>query len=874
MSKIIGIDLGTTKSVVSVMENGKPVVIPNKYGKQTTPSVVAFLENKKILVGEDALRQATLNPQNTVIGIKRLMGLPYSQIEDNLHHFPFQLVRGKNYSTISVKINKCQYSLQEISAIILKYMKSIAENYLCTRISEAVITVPSYFDDDQRVATKQAAEIAGLKVKRLINEATATALAYGLNQNQIGNSIVVLDLGGGTFDISILELDDVLEIKSTKGDTKLGGRDFDKKIVDWLVNEFLKDEGIDLRKDPMALQRLTEAAEKAKIELSASTKTNINLPYIICTNGVYKHLVKDLSISKFEELCQDLIETIVNISKKAFKEVGLSLNDVNTVILAGSASAMPCYKNALKRLFVNKVLVKKNPTLTIAKGAAIQAGILSGEINKLLLIDLTPFPLGVETSGGVMTKLIEANTTIPVTKTETFTTAADNQPSVEIHVLQGVGSMVRDNKTIGRFLLDGILPATRGEPKIEVTFDIDANGILNVSAKDKAFGKRQSIRIEGYSGLGDSEIQEIKTKVNETLERYEKIKIAENIIGSFEKRKDIILNEEKPEIKNYLKKIKTAISSQNFAEIEDMINLIDISLGELCLQFNHFEFYKVYIDIFTDRKFFVEIKEKYDKLSDDFFWEQCKAQNTIKLVSEYLREYPYGKYSDDAKKLLEKKETTYWQTCFKSNKLKDYIDYSIVYPNGQFIEKAEEEINWKECKAENNISSFETYIKKYPNGKYVVFAKEEIDWIKCKKENKTKNYQDYLKKYPNGKNVQQAHSIIANDIYFWKTYVKDGILSTYKKYLKTYPNGKYSDNARLQISRNEEERFWINTTQKNTIRSYKKYLRKYPYGEYTDEANEMILWLKALRRNNIRSYKKYLESYPNGKYVKQAKEKI
>lgn len=544
MGKIIGIDLGTTNSCVAVMEGNEPVVIPNSEGRRTTPSIVAFLPNGERKVGDPAKRQAITNPKNTIMSIKRFMGRKHSEVTNETQHVSYTVEKGTN-DTVRVQIGDRHYTPQEISAMILQKMKATAEDYLGTEVKEAVITVPAYFNDAQRQATKEAGQIAGLEVKRIINEPTAAALAYGLDKKHKDMTIAVFDLGGGTFDISILELGDgVFEVKSTNGDTHLGGDDFDQVIISWLAEEFKNDEGgIDLRKDPMALQRLKEAAEKAKIELSSSTQTEINLPYIMPVDGIPKHLVKTLTRAKFEQLADTLIKRTLEPCKQALKDAGLSVDKIDEVILVGGSTRIPRIQEEVEKFFGKKPSKGVNPDEVVAVGAAIQGGVLTGEVKDVLLLDVTPLSLGIETYGGVFTKLIESNTTIPTKKSEVFSTASDNQPSVEIHVLQGERAMAKDNRTIGKFHLDGIPPAPRGVPQIEVTFDIDANGILHVSAKDKGTGKEQKIRIEASSGLTDAEIEKMRAeaKANEEADKVEKEKIeklnqADSLIFQTEKQ--------------------------------------------------------------------------------------------------------------------------------------------------------------------------------------------------------------------------------------------------------------------------------------------------------------------------------------------------
>ena len=588
MGKIIGIDLGTTNSCVAVMEGSEPVVIANSEGRRTTPSIVAFLDNGKgeRKVGDPAKRQAITNPKNTVSSIKRFMGKNFNEVTGEKKMVSYQIESGNN-NTVRVRIGDRLYTPQEISAMILQKMKSTAEDYLGTTVTEAVITVPAYFNDAERQATKEAGQIAGLDVKRIINEPTAAALAYGLDKKNHDMKIAVYDLGGGTFDISVLELGDgVFEVKSTNGDVHLGGDDFDMRIMNWLAEEFLNEERVDLRKDPMALQRLKEAAEKAKIELSSSMETEVNLPYVTSVDGVPKHLVKKLSRAKFEQLVDDLVRRTLEPCRKAVQDAGVNVSQIDEVILVGGSTRIPRIVEEVEKFFGKKPSKGVNPDEVVAIGAAIQGGVLTGEVKDVLLLDVTPLSLGIETLGGVFTKLIESNTTIPSKKSETFSTAADSQPSVEIHVLQGERPMAKDNRTIGRFHLDGIPPAPRGIPQIEVTFDIDANGILHVSAKDKGTGKEQKIRIEASSGLTDAEIQRMKQEAQanadtdkKAKETVEKINSADSMIFQTEKQLkeygEKLSEGNKTAINNALEKLKEAHKNKDLTAIDNALNTLN-----------------------------------------------------------------------------------------------------------------------------------------------------------------------------------------------------------------------------------------------------------------------------------------------------------
>ncbi len=579
MGKIIGIDLGTTNSCVAVMEGNEPVVIANEEGRRTTPSIVAFLDNGERKIGDPAKRQAITNPKRTIASIKRFMGNRFSEVGKEADRVAYQAVKGDN-DTIRVDIDGRLYTPQEISAMVLQKMKKTAEDFLGQEVTEAVITVPAYFNDSQRQATKEAGEIAGLKVQRIINEPTAAALAYGLDKKQHDSTIAVFDLGGGTFDISVLELGDgVFEVKSTNGDTHLGGDDFDQVIIDWLADEFKSQENVDLRKDPMSLQRIKDAAEKANIELSSSAETEINLPYVTAVDGVPKHLVMKLSRAKFEQLADTLIKRTLKPCEEALRDAGLSKNDIDEVILVGGSTRIPAIQQAVEDFFGKKPNRSVNPDEVVALGAAIQGGVLSGDVKDVLLLDVTPLSLGIETMGNVFDVVIESNSTIPTKKTKTYSTAADNQPSVEIHILQGERPMARDNRSVGRFILDGIPPAPRGVPQVEVTFDIDANGILKVSAKDKGTGKEQNIRIEASTGLSQEEIAKMKAEAaanadidKQAKERAEKLNMADSLIFQTEKQMteigDKIPGDKKSAIESALTELKEAHKMQDIARID------------------------------------------------------------------------------------------------------------------------------------------------------------------------------------------------------------------------------------------------------------------------------------------------------------------
>ncbi|MBK21133.1 MAG: molecular chaperone DnaK [Flavobacteriales bacterium] len=589
MSKIIGIDLGTTNSCVAVMEGSEPVVIANSEGKRTTPSIVAFTGDGERKIGDPAKRQAITNPTKTINSIKRFMGTSFDRVSSDVERVPYEVIKGDN-NTPRVKIDDRNYTPQEISAMILQKMKSTAKDFLSTEITEAVITVPAYFNDAQRQATKEAGEIAGLKVRRIINEPTAAALAYGMDKKGEDLNIVVFDCGGGTHDVSVLELGDgVFEVKATDGDTHLGGDDFDQVIIDWLAQEFQKDENVDLKKDPMALQRLKEAAEKAKIELSSSTTTEINLPYIMPVDGIPKHLVRSLTRAKFEQLADSLIKRTIEPCKSALQNAGVDISDIDEVILVGGSTRIPAIQDAVKAFFKKEPSKGVNPDEVVALGAAIQGGVLTGDVKDVLLLDVIPLSLGIETMGGVSTKMIDANTTIPTNKKETYSTAADNQPSVEINIVQGERPMAKDNKSLGRFHLDGIPPMRRGEPQIEVTFDVDANGILNVSAKELKTGKEQSIRIEASSGLSDEDIERMKREADEhaeadkaAKEKVDKVNAADSMIFSVEKQleeiKDKVDEAKLAPVKEAVEELKKAHAAQDIPQIDAATEKLNTAL--------------------------------------------------------------------------------------------------------------------------------------------------------------------------------------------------------------------------------------------------------------------------------------------------------
>jgi len=592
MGKVIGIDLGTTNSCVAVMEGKEPVVITNNEGKRTTPSVVAFIKDGERKIGDPAKRQSVTNPEKTVYSIKRFMGSSYDETKSETGKVPYKVKKGTNNST-KVEIDGKDFSPQEISAMVLQKMRQTAEDYLGETVTDAVITVPAYFNDSQRQATKEAGQIAGLNVLRIINEPTAAALAYGLDKKQKDMTIVVFDCGGGTHDVSILELGDgVFEVLSTDGDTHLGGDDFDQVIIDWLASEFKEEQGIDVVKDPMALQRLKEAAEKAKIELSSTQSTEINLPYLMPVDGIPKHLVRNLTKSKFEQLIQPLVDRTIDPCKSALKNAKMTINDVDEIILVGGTTRIPAIQEAVKKFFGKEPSKGVNPDEVVALGAAIQGGVLAGDVNDVLLLDVTPLSLGIETMGGVFTKLIDANTTIPTKKSQVFSTAVDNQPSVEIHVLQGERAMARDNKTIGRFHLDGIPPSMRGIPQIEVTFDIDANGIINVSALDKGTNKQQTIRIESSSGLSQEEIERMRQEAEANAESDKKLKeeaellnLADSTVFQSEKSmkdlEDKLTEEQKNELNELISNLKTSYESKNMDEIQPNIDKLNNKFQEV-----------------------------------------------------------------------------------------------------------------------------------------------------------------------------------------------------------------------------------------------------------------------------------------------------